>query len=342
MSGAAGSIGSEIVRQLSFFKPKLVICLDQAETPLHALGLELSKTNLHFESVIGDVRNRNRLARIFEKYNPNIVYHAAAYKHVPLMEIDSLEAIETNVKGTINMVELSVQNNVDMFVLISTDKAVNPTNIMGATKRIAEIYVQNKILDIEKQSEITKFVTTRFGNVLGSNGSVVPLFKKQLASGGPITVTHKDITRYFMTIPEACRLVLEASYIGKSGYVYVFDMGEPVKIYDLAVRMIELTGLKANVDVEIEFSGLRPGEKLYEELLNDSELTEETSHPKIKIAKVSVDHTLDIVDRISSLILYAENGETDKAIRLMKLIVPEFISQDSKYEVYDFSLKSAQ
>ena len=336
VTGAAGSIGCEIVRQLSYFKPKLVICLDQAESPLHALGLELNELKLNHELVIGDVRRLSKLSIIFEKYKPDVVYHAAAYKHVPLMEIEPSEAITTNVKGTKHLVDLSIEHNVEMFVMISTDKAVNPTNVMGASKRIAEIYVQTRALDaIVQNISKTNFVTTRFGNVLGSNGSVIPLFKEQISKGGPITVTHKDITRYFMTIPEACQLVLEASHIGKSGYIYIFDMGEPVKIYDLAVRMIELAGLKPDIDIKIKVSGLRPGEKLYEELLNDSELTEKTAHPKIKIAKVRVNDAKKADALIHRLMQTSEVFENDEVVKIMKLLVPEYVSQNSKYSRFD-------
>lgn len=336
VTGAAGSIGSEIVRQLAKFDPKLVLCLDQAETPLHALSLELENSSLNHELIVADIRNYNKLKVVFEELKPDIVYHAAAYKHVPLMEKEPSEAIITNVQGTKYMVNLSIKYNVEMFVMISTDKAVNPTNIMGASKRIAEIYVQTCALDPEVQKKArTKFVTTRFGNVLGSNGSVIPLFKEQIAKGGPIKVTHKDITRYFMTIPEACRLVLEASVIGSSGYIYIFDMGEPVRIYDLAKKMIELAGLKLDEDIKIEFSGLRPGEKLYEELLNNSELTEETSHHKIKVAKVRQYNLGEIAPKLDHLIFLAKECDTDSLVRSMKDLVPEFKSQNSVYEIFD-------
>lgn len=336
VTGAAGSIGSEIVRQLAKFDPKLVLCLDQAETPLHALSLELENSSLNHKLIVADIRNYNKLKVVFEELKPDIVYHAAAYKHVPLMEKEPSEAIITNVQGTKYMVNLSIKYNVEMFVMISTDKAVNPTNIMGASKRIAEIYVQTCALDPEVQKKArTKFVTTRFGNVLGSNGSVIPLFKEQIAKGGPIKVTHKDITRYFMTIPEACRLVLEASVIGSSGYIYIFDMGEPVRIYDLAKKMIELAGLKLDEDIKIEFSGLRPGEKLYEELLNNSELTEETSHHKIKVAKVRQYNLGEVAPKLDHLIFLAKECDTDSLVRCMKDLVPEFKSQNSVYEIFD-------
>ena len=337
VTGAAGSIGSEIVRQLAGFSPKCVVCLDQAETPLNELNVELDKKypQLNYISIIGDIRNKNRLTRIFEKYKPSIVYHAAAYKHVPMMEKDPCEAVVTNVLGTKHLVDLSIENYVEMFVMVSTDKAVNPTNVMGATKRIAEIYVQSCANDLWKNKSRTKFVTTRFGNVLGSNGSVIPLFRKQIETGEAITVTHPEITRFFMTIPEACCLVLEASVIGKSGYIYVFDMGKPVKIYDLAKRMIELAGLVPNEDIKIEFSGLRPGEKLYEELLNNSEVTEQTSHEKIMMAKVREYSFQEVLPRIELIIDSAKNEEKYEMVSFMKYLVPEYISKNSEFEFLD-------
>lgn len=337
VTGAAGSIGSEIVKQLAKFSPNCIICLDQAETPLNDLDIELKKVypTLNYKSIIGDIRNKDKITQVFEEYKPNIVYHAAAYKHVPLMEKYPCEAIITNVLGTKYLVDLSIENAVEMFIMVSTDKAVNPTNIMGATKRIAEIYVQSCATNMRKNKSNTKFVTTRFGNVLGSNGSVIPLFRKQIEKGGPITVTDRNITRYFMTIPEACRLVLEASVIGKSGYIYVFDMGEPVKIYDLARKMIELAGLTPDKDISIEFSGLRPGEKLYEELLNDSEITEPTSHKKIMMAKVREYHFDDISPQIDSIITIAKNDDKYRLVANMKNLVPEFISNNSEFEFLD-------
>ncbi|MFV0331766.1 MAG: UDP-N-acetylglucosamine 4,6-dehydratase family protein [Dysgonomonas sp.] len=337
VTGAAGSIGSEIVKQLAKFSPNCIICLDQAETPLNDLDIELKKAypTLNYKSIIGDIRNKDKITQVFEEYKPNIVYHAAAYKHVPLMEKYPCEAIITNVLGTKHLVDLSIENAVEMFIMVSTDKAVNPTNIMGATKRIAEIYVQSCATNMRKNKSNTKFVTTRFGNVLGSNGSVIPLFRKQIEKGGPITVTDRNITRYFMTIPEACRLVLEASVIGKSGYIYVFDMGEPVKIYDLARKMIELAGLTPDKDISIEFSGLRPGEKLYEELLNDSEITEPTSHKKIMMAKVREYHFDDISPQIDSIITIAKNDDKYRLVANMKNLVPEFISNNSEFEFLD-------
>lgn len=337
VTGAAGSIGSEIVRQLSNFSPSCIICLDQAETPLNELDLELKKyfPSINFVTIIGDIRNKYRMSLIFEKYKPQIVYHAAAYKHVPMMEKFPCESVITNVLGTKQLVDLSINHSVEMFVMISTDKAVNPTNIMGATKRIAEIYVQSSAMDRIKNKSNTKFVTTRFGNVLGSNGSVIPLFKKQIEKGGPITVTHPEITRYFMTIPEACRLVLEASVIGKSGYIYVFDMGDPVKIISLAKKMIELAGFIPGKDIKIEYSGLRPGEKLYEELLNDSEVSVPTSHKKVMMAKVREYKFNEVLPNIDNIILAAENGEDLEMVTLMKQLVPEFISNNSEFEKLD-------
>lgn len=334
VSGAAGSIGSEIVRQIAKYKPKMILCLDQAETPLHDLWLELnSYEEIQYQTFICDIRRKNRVEEIFKEYKPDIIYHAAAYKHVPMMEREPNEAIITNVEGSKHMSDLALQYDAEMFVMVSTDKAVNPTNIMGTSKRIAEIYIQT--LALQNQDKKTKFVTTRFGNVLGSNGSVIPLFRKQIEEGGPITLTHKDITRYFMTIPEACRLVLEASLIGNSGYIYVFDMGKPVKIYDLAKRMIELSGLKLGKDIDIEITGLRPGEKLYEELLNDSEVTEKTSHEKIKIARVRSYDAKMIYNEIDNLIKLAEERNIEEMVIKMKQIVPEFISKNSQFEVLD-------
>lgn len=337
VTGAAGSIGSEIVRQLAHFEPQVILCLDQAETPLNDLHLELEKNfpHLKFISILGDIRNRIRTSGVFAKYKPDIVYHAAAYKHVPMMEKDPCEAILTNVMGTKLLVDLSIQYSVGMFVMVSTDKAVNPTNIMGASKRIAEIYVQSCAQDIIQNKSQTKFVTTRFGNVLGSNGSVIPLFRKQIEKGGPVTVTHPDIIRYFMTIPEACRLVLEASVIGCSGYIYVFDMGEPVKILDMAIRMIELAGLRAGKDIEIEFSGLRPGEKLFEELLTNSEASLATAHEKVMVAKVKEYSYSDILPQIEGIISLARNGEIYKMVSMMKNMVPEYISKNSIFENLD-------
>lgn len=290
VTGAAGSIGSEICRQLAHFPIKKLICLDAAETPMHDLRLELEEKykELDFVPIIGDVRNPDRVDYVFRNWHPQVVFHAAAYKHVPLMEENPCEAVRTNVFGTRVIADAAVSYGVEKFVMISTDKAVNPTNIMGCSKRLAEIYVQSLSVAISKGALAgnTKFITTRFGNVLGSNGSVIPRFCDQIAKGGPVTVTHPDIIRYFMTIPEACRLVLEAGTMGKGGEIFIFDMGEPVKIADLAKRMIELSGLQVDKDIEIKYTGLRPGEKLYEELLSNKENTKETPHEKIRVAAV--------------------------------------------------------
>src|SRR5690606_12904715 len=290
VSGAAGSIGSEIVWQVAAFNPRILILIDQAETPLHQLGLELYKcqTTTQIVQIIADVRNYDSLEKVFRDYRPTIVYHAAAYKHVPLMELNPEQAIFTNVIGSKNMADLVLKYQAERFVMVSTDKAVNPSNVMGASKRIAEKYVQSLSQKLQQNnSETTKFITTRFGNVLGSNGSVVPLFTKQIEAGGPITLTHPDIIRYFMTIPEACQLVLEAASMGKGGEIFIFNMGKPVRIIDLAKKMIQLAGLQPYKDIEIKTIGLRPGEKLYEELLHDSSTTLPTHHPKIMIAQDS-------------------------------------------------------
>jgi len=353
ITGAAGSIGSEIVRQLSKFGVGLIIICDQAESALHELYLELEENNKNknFHAFIGDVRDEQRMDVLFNTYRPHYVYHAAAYKHVPLMEDNPAEAIKANVLGTKTIADKSVKYGVQKFVMISTDKAVNPTNVMGASKRIAEIYVQSLnnslsedkfifsnglsyINDLEVKP-ITKFITTRFGNVLGSNGSVIPRFKQQIEKGGPVTVTHPEITRYFMTIPEACRLVLEAGCMGKGGEIFVFDMGKSVKIVELAKKMIRLAGLEPNVDVKIEYSGLRPGEKLYEELLNDNENTMPTHHQKIMIGKVRQYVFEDVVSQISALIQSAKNNNDRQVVINMKKLVPEFKSKNSVFEELD-------
>ncbi|MBK0382013.1 polysaccharide biosynthesis protein [Pedobacter sp. SD-b] len=345
VTGAAGSIGSEIVRQLMKFQPQIIILNDMAETALHELQLELQDNNItnNFIAFIGDVRNRNRMQFMFETFKPHFVYHAAAYKHVPMMESNPSEAICTNVGGTKIIADLSVKYKVDKFVMVSTDKAVKPTNVMGASKRIAEIYVQSFSNLIETQNLTakngafihTKFITTRFGNVLGSNGSVIPRFKEQIQKGGPITVTHPDITRYFMTIPEACRLVLEAGTMGQGGEIFIFDMGQSVKIVELAKKMIKLSGLIPNQDIKIEFTGLRPGEKLYEELLNNQENNLPTHHHKIMVAKVMVydfDKVSKEVDKLIDTACYYKDKEV---VRLMKKIVPEYKSNNSIYEELD-------
>jgi FlaA1/EpsC-like NDP-sugar epimerase len=337
ITGAAGSIGSEIARQLAVFSPSKLVLLDVAETPLHELKLELTESfpELKFITVIGDVRVSSRLDFVFRTYKPKVVYHAAAYKHVPLMEENPCEAIMDNVKGTKNMADYSVKYGVEQFVMISTDKAVNPTNVMGASKRIAEIYVQSLARECLKQQLAITFVTTRFGNVLGSNGSVIPHFKKQIENGGPVTVTHPDMLRYFMTIPEACRLVLEAASFGHSGEIYVFDMGQPVKIVDLAKRMIEMAGLIPGKDIQIEFIGLRPGEKLYEELLNNKEETLPTENKKILVAKVMEYDFAQVSEAISELILISKRVDVQETVRAMKALVPEYHSNNSPFEQLD-------
>jgi FlaA1/EpsC-like NDP-sugar epimerase len=335
ITGAAGSIGSEIARQCAHFNPKIIVLLDQAETPLYNLQNELGISNT-IEIIVADVCNTCRLERIFAHFKPTYVFHAAAYKHVPLMEDNPYEAINTNVFGTQNIANLSAKHKAKKFVLVSTDKAVNPTNIMGASKRIAEIYVQslNAKLRLESDNH-TRFVTTRFGNVLGSNGSVIPLFKKQIDSGGPVTVTHPDITRFFMTIPEACQLVLEAGVMGSGGEIYIFDMGESVKIVDLARKMIKLSGLEEGKDIKINYTGLRPGEKLKEELLNDKENTIGTHHPKIMVAKVPDYNYLKVNNLITNLYVEKDNLTNRMLVKTMKKIVPEYKSNNSVYEELD-------
>lgn len=338
ITGAAGSIGSELVRQLAKFKPKLLLLFDSAETPLHNLRLEMERTfpGINFVPIIGDVRSENRLEFVFQTYKPQIIYHAAAYKHVPLMEENPCEAILVNVQGTMNVSNYALRYHAESFVMISTDKAVNPTNVMGASKRIAEIYVQSLAKESKKNGSNVNFVTTRFGNVLGSNGSVIPYFKEQIENGGPVTVTHPDIIRYFMTIPEACRLVLEAASFGNTGEIYVFDMGSPVKIVDLAKRMIELSGYVPYKDINIEFIGLRPGEKLYEELLNDKETTMPTNHAKITVAKVRQYDFEMVVNAVHIMIDLSKNVDMKNTVKAMKKLVPEFISKNSIYSVFDF------
>jgi len=339
ITGAAGSIGSEIVRQVLSFQPKTIIMLDQAETPLHELTLETqaldTKCTLH--SVIADVRSKKAMEAVFAAHQPQVVYHAAAYKHVPLMEQNPAQAIITNVKGTKNLADLSCKYGVVKFVMVSTDKAVNPSNVMGASKRIAEKYVQSLQWKHSKDttSLVTKFITTRFGNVLGSNGSVVPLFTKQIAEGGPVTITHKDIIRYFMTIPEACQLVLEAGAMGNGGEIYIFDMGKPVKIYDLARKMIKLAGFTPDVDIKIDVIGLRPGEKLYEELLNDTARTIRTHHDKIMIAQEKEERFEELHQDIIELISGSVGYDNEAIVAQMKKIVPEFKSMNSTFEVLD-------
>lgn len=353
ITGAAGSIGSEIVRQLSKFDVGLIILCDQSESALHELYLELTEStkNKNFHAFIGDVRDEKRMDHLFSTFKPHYVYHAGAYKHVPLMEDNPSEAIKTNVLGTKTIADKAVKYGVQKFVMISTDKAVNPTNVMGASKRIAEIYVQSLNNSLHHRNHIfsnglsyineldvkpiTKFITTRFGNVLGSNGSVIPRFKQQIEKGGPVTVTHPEITRYFMTIPEACRLVLEAGCMGEGGEIYVFDMGKSVKIVDLAKKMIQLAGMVPNQDIMIEYSGLRPGEKLFEELLNDNENTMPTHHEKIMIGKVREYAFDDIQKQIYALIEHARRSDDTQVVIHMKELVKEYKSKNSIFEELD-------
>ena len=339
VTGAAGSIGSELCRQLCKLGLKQLILFDSAETPMHTLRLESEDRypEVVFTPIMGDVRMLARVESVFKRFHPQYVFHAAAYKHVPLMEENPCEAVHTNVQGTCNMADMSVKYDVDKFIMISTDKAVNPTNVMGASKRLAEIYVQSLSIAINKgiHPGKTRFITTRFGNVLGSNGSVIPRFRDQLAKGGPLTVTHPDIIRYFMTIPEACRLVLEAAFMGEGNEIFVFDMGTPVKIADLARRMIELVGLIPDKDIEIKYTGLRPGEKLYEELLATKENTLPTINAKIFRAKVREYDFAEISAGIDHLIDLAIQVEKLETVKMMKSIVPEFISRNSEYEKLD-------
>lgn len=338
VTGAAGSIGSEIVRQVAAFKPQTIVLFEMAESPLHDLTVDLRQEfpNQQFVPVIADVRNVDMVEEVFEEYHPHVVFHAAAYKHVPLMEDFPAQAIFANVQGSKNVADMAIKFNAKRFVMVSTDKAVNPTNVMGASKRIAEIYVQSLFLKAAKENaNCTKFITTRFGNVLGSNGSVVPYFKKQIAAGGPVTVTHPDIIRYFMTIPEASCLVLEAATLGNGGEIFCFDMGQPVKIADLAKNMIRLAGFEPGKDIEITYTGLRPGEKLYEELLNQKETTIPTKHKKILVAKVREYDYQEVAEQIEALIQLAKTGKVFPTVKLMKQIVPEFKSKNSVYEELD-------
>lgn len=339
VTGAAGSIGSELCRQISYYHPKLIIMLDIAESPLYDIEQEFREhhSGCPIKVILGDVRNKKKMKEVFKEFKPQVVFHAAAYKHVPMMENYPEEAVHANVIGTKILADLSVLAQVEKFVFVSTDKAVNPTNVMGASKRAAEMYVQalNEYLEANHKKYHTRFITTRFGNVLGSNGSVIPLFKKQIMNGGPLSVTHPEITRYFMTIPEACQLVLEAGVMGEGGEIFVFDMGEPIKILDLAKKMIQLSGKKVDTDIKIQFTGLREGEKLYEELLNDFETVKITHHPKIKIAQVlpSSYHKIDgQIEFFQELI--GKNNETD-LVRHLKALVPEYISNSSRFEVLD-------
>ncbi|MCL9805124.1 polysaccharide biosynthesis protein [Flavobacterium amniphilum] len=338
ITGAAGSIGSEIVRQVMEFNPNTIIVLDQAETPLHNLSLELQKLHIatNIVSIIADIRDKTGLEKIFELYRPNLIYHAAAYKHVPLMEDNPSQAIFVNVLGTKNLADLALQFGVEKFVMVSTDKAVNPSNVMGASKRIAEKYVQSLYFyELKRNKGTTKFITTRFGNVLGSNGSVVPLFSKQIAEGGPVTITHKEIIRYFMTIPEACQLVLEAGAMGNGGEIYIFDMGKPVKIYDLAKKMIRLAGYVPDSDIKIKVVGLRPGEKLYEELLNDTSKTLPTHHDKIMVTQEEIDYFENVSLSITEILEAASQYNNHLVVTKMKILVPEFKSLNSIFEILD-------
>ena len=329
VTGAAGSIGSEIARQLSAYNPEKLILFDQAETPTYDLELELGHLE-NVEIVLGDIRNRDRLFRLFDHAKPHVVYHAAAYKHVPLMESNPSEAVLTNVLGSKNLADLSNEFGIEKFVQVSTDKAVNPTNVMGASKRVAEMYSQA----LNEKSE-TAYITTRFGNVLGSNGSVIPLFKEQIGNGGPVTVTDQEVTRFFMTIPEAVQLVLEAGAMGEGGEIFVFDMGESIKIYDLAKQMIKLSGLELGKDIEIKITGLRPGEKLYEELLANEENTVSTHHPKILKAKVQTSDFQSIADSTDQLIELFDIQDNALIVQKLKAIVPEYVSANSEFTMLD-------
>jgi len=334
ITGGAGSIGSELVKQVADFNPELIVILDQAESNLHDLEmfLNLNYPKLNFIVELANISNMSRLGVLFSNYTFDIIYHAAAYKHVPLIERNPHEAVFVNILGTVNLAVLAVTHKIKKFVLISTDKAVNPTNVMGASKRAAEMYVQSLQ---EEKGIITNFITTRFGNVLGSSGSVIPHFRKQISQGGPVTVTHKEIIRYFMVIPEACQLVLQAGTMGKGGEIYVFDMGEPVKIIELAERMIRLSGMKPYEDIDIKLTGLRPGEKLYEELLNDTSKTQPTHHPKIMISKDLAGDFDEIKKKIRTIIRTATKHQDLEVVRLLKDLVPEFISKNSPYESLD-------
>lgn len=334
VTGGAGSIGSEIVRQVAKFSPKLIVVLDQAETPLHEISLEMEKNfpEIEFKFVLADVTNKERVEQVFRTYKFSMVYHAAAYKHVPLVEDNPHEGVLANILGSSIVASLASQYKINRFVMVSTDKAVNPTNVMGATKRAAELFVQS-LQNVEGNT--TKFITTRFGNVLGSNGSVIPHFKKQIEHGGPVTITHPDIVRYFMTIPEACELVLQAGTIGNGGEIYVFDMGEPVKIVDLAKRMIKLSGLEPDVDIQIIYTGLRPGEKLYEELLSDDTRTMPTHHQSIMISKDPTMAFSEINQLVEEIVNASRLQEQENVVRILKKIVPEFKSNNSIYETLD-------
>ncbi|KPH13688.1 nucleoside-diphosphate sugar epimerase/dehydratase [Chryseobacterium sp. ERMR1:04] len=334
VTGGAGSIGSEIVRQVAQFNPSLIVVLDQAETPLYDIELEMKEKfpHIRFKFVLADVSNRHRIEPLFQMYNFSMVYHAAAYKHVPLVEENPHEAILVNILGSKNVSTLSSKYKVNRFVMVSTDKAVNPTNVMGASKRASELFVQS-LQNVE--GNVTKFITTRFGNVLGSNGSVIPHFKRQIEAGGPVTITHPDIVRYFMTIPEACELVLQAGTMGQGGEIFVFDMGEPVKILDLAKRMIKLSGFEPEIDIKIIYTGLRPGEKLYEELLSDNAKTLPTHNEKIMISKDPTMEFSDIESLVNLITKASLRRDKVDVVKMLKIIVPEFRSNNSVYEVLD-------
>lgn len=334
VTGGAGSIGSEIVRKVASYKPSKVVVVDQAETPLHEIQLEMNEKfpDIDFEFILADITNKKRLESIFTKFNFDLVYHAAAYKHVPMIENNPHEAVWVNILGTQNLAKLSVLYNIKTFVMVSTDKAVNPTNVMGASKRSAELLVQSLQFLPENK---TKFITTRFGNVLGSNGSVIPLFKKQIEAGGPITITHPDIVRYFMTISEACELVLQASTMGKGGEIFVFDMGKPVKIKDLAIKMIKLSGKEPEKDILLKYTGLRPGEKLYEELLSDNTKNLPTPHHKIMVSMDPYKEYSEIKDLLEQIENAALSHDNNQIVRILKNMVPEFISNNSIFEKLD-------
>lgn len=337
VTGGAGSIGSEIVRQVASYQPKKLYILDQAETPLHNIQLEIKNKfpELNFQCIVCDVGNRKRLRQLIGSSEINVIYHAAAYKHVPLMEENPHEAVFVNIAGTKNLADLAAEHGVGHFVMVSTDKAVNPTNVMGASKRAAEKYVQSLCASLKNTQGATKFITTRFGNVLGSNGSVVPLFRKQIEKGGPVTITHPDIIRYFMTIPEACQLVLEAGAMGKGGEIFIFDMGEPVKILDLAIKMIKLAGFIPNKQIGIKITGLRPGEKLYEELLSKKSKTLPTHHKKIMIAEDEPGNFEEVSSAIQDIIKAASILKGNQVVAKLKEIIPEFKSNNSSFEKLD-------
>lgn len=341
VTGAAGSVGSEIVYQLCRVNPGLLLVCDMAETPLYRLDLDLKNTlpNVKFKTVIADVRNKDKMKYVFSTYRPHYVYHAAAYKHIPLMESHPDEAILTNVMGSKIVADMAVNYGTECFIMISSDKAVNPGNVMGASKRIAEIYIQALSCHLQKESKENplsiRFITTRFGNVLGSSGSVVPLFEKQIKAGGPVTVTDPDIIRYFMTIPEACSLVLEAGNLGKGGEIFIFDMGNPVRIKDMAEKMIRLSGYKPYKDIDIQYTGLRPGEKLFEELLYGKETCKPTNNRKIRIANVCEQDIHKILPLLNRLIEVSYTGNNREVVKIMKQIVPEFKSLNSEYSELD-------